>query len=137
MECSKEDWNLFRSKVPGWQEAYIERLNKEYIQILSSEGKASDKFWALEKRIYQDKRSPGVMVQLRKSDMPMQLLSMLRDGVIEWDDLNGFSPELQEVLSYLLGGKTERRVIHEISKTRSGFRCHGVHHPDGHCQPVL
>ena len=83
----------------------MERLNKEYIQILSSEGKASDKFWALEKRIYQDKRSPGVMIQLRKSEMPMQLLSMLRDGVIEWDDLNGFSPELQEVLSYLLGGR--------------------------------
>ena len=98
MECSKEDWNLFRSKVPGWQEAYMERLNKEYIQILSSEGKASDKFWALEKRIYQDKRSPGVMFQLRKSDMPMQLLSMLRDGVIEWDDLKEFSPELLEIL---------------------------------------
>ena len=98
MECSKEDWKLFRSKIPGWQEAYMERLNKEYIQILSSEGKASDKFWALEKRIYQDKRSPGVMVQLRKSDMPMQLLSMLRDGVIEWDDLKGFSPELLETL---------------------------------------
>ena len=83
----------------------MERLNKEYIQILSSEGKASDKFWALEKRIYQDKRSPGVMVQLRKSDMPMQLLGMLGDGVIEWDDLKEFSPELQEVLSYLLGGR--------------------------------
>ena len=105
MECSKADWKLFRSKIPGWQEAYMERLNKEYIEILSSEGNASDKFWALEKRIYQDKRSPGVMVQLRKSDMPMQLLSMLRDGAIEWDDLNGFSPELQEVLSYLLGGR--------------------------------
>ena len=98
MECSKEDWKLFRSKIPGWQEAYMERLNKEYIQILSSEGKASDKFWALEKRIYQDKRSPGVMVQLRKSDMPMQLLSMLRDGVIEWDDLKEFSPEFLEIL---------------------------------------
>ena len=103
MECSMEDWKLFRSKIPGWQEAYMERLNKEYIQILSSEGKASDKFWALEERIYQDKRSPGVMIQLRKSEMPMQLLSMLRDGVIEWDDLNGFSPELLEILSYLLG----------------------------------
>ena len=105
MECSKEDWKLFRSKIPGWQEAYMERLNKEYIEILSSDGNASDKFWALEKRIYQDKRSPGVMIQLQKSEMPMQLLSMLRDGVIEWDDLNGFSPELQEVLSYLLGGR--------------------------------
>ena len=109
MECSKEDWKLFRTKIPGWQEAYMERLNKEYIEILSSEGNASDKFWALEKRIYQDKRSPGVMIQLRKSDMPMQLLSMLRDGIIEWDDLQGFSPELLEILSYLLGENRKKR----------------------------
>ena len=109
MDFSKEDWTLFRSKLPDWQEAYMERLNKEYIQILSSEGKASDKFWELEKRIYQDKRSPGVMIQLRKSDMPMQLLSMLRDGIIEWDDLQGFSPELLEILSYLLGENRKKR----------------------------
>ena len=109
MECSKEDWKLFRSKIPVWQEAYMERLNKEYIQILSSEGNASAKFWALEKRIYQDKRSPGVMIQLRRSDMPMQLLSMLRDGIIEWDDLQGFSPELLEILSYLLGENRKKR----------------------------
>ena len=105
MDFSKEDWTLFRSKLPDWQEAYMERLNKEYIQILSSEGKASDKFWELEKRIYQDKRSPGVIVQLRRRDMPIQLTSLLRDGAITRDDLKEFSPELQEVLSYLLGGR--------------------------------
>ena len=103
MDFSKEDWNLFRSKLPDWQEAYMERLNKEYIQILSSEGKASDKFWELEKRIYQDKRSPGVIVQLRRRDMPIQLASLLRDGAITRDDLQGFSPELQEYLGLLLG----------------------------------
>lgn len=103
MECSEADWKLFRSKIPGWQEAYMERLNKEYIQILSSEGKASDKFWALEKRINQDKDHPGVIVQLRRRDMPIQLAALLRDGVIEWDDLNEFSPELQEYLGFLLG----------------------------------
>ena len=103
MECSKEDWKLFRSKIPGWQEAYMERLNTEYIQILSSEGKASDKFWELEKRIYQDKRSPGVIVQLRRRDMPIQLTSLLRDGAITRDDLKEFSPELQEYLGFLLG----------------------------------
>ena len=103
MDFSKEDWNLFRSKLPDWQEAYMERLNKEYIQILSSEGKASDKFWELEKRIYQDKRSPGVIVQLRRRDMPIQLASLLRDGAITRADLQGFSPELQEYLGLLLG----------------------------------
>ena len=121
MECSKEDWKLFHSKIPGWQEAYMERLNKEYIQILSSEGKASDKFWALEKRIYQEKRSPGVMVQLRKSDMPMQLLSMLRDGVIEWDDLKGFSPELLETL---------KRICLPEWRCKENNR-HGVHQWQG------
>ena len=103
MDFSKGDWNLFRSKLPGWQEAYMERLNKEYIQLLSSEGEACDKFWALEKRINQDKDHPGVIVQLRRRDMPIQLTSLLRDGVIEWDDLKGFSPELQEYLGFLLG----------------------------------
>ena len=49
------------------------------------------------------------MVQLRKSDMPMQLLSMLRDGVIAWDDLKEFSPELQEILSCLLGENRKKR----------------------------
>ena len=103
MDFSKEDWTLFRSKLPDWQEAYMERLNKEYIQILSSEGKASDKFWELEKRIYQDKRSPGVIVQLRRRDMPIQLTSLLRDGAITRDDLKEFRPELQEYLGFLLG----------------------------------
>ena len=109
MDFSKEDWTLFRSKLPDWQEAYMERLNKEYIQILSSEGNASDKFWALEKRIYQDKRSPGVIVQLRRRDMPIQLTSLLRDGAITRDDLKEFSPELQEILSYLLGENRKKR----------------------------
>lgn len=32
---SKRDWLLFRNKIAGWQEAYIGRLNKEYIELLS------------------------------------------------------------------------------------------------------
>lgn len=31
---SKRDWLLFRNKLAGWQEAYIGRLNKEYIELL-------------------------------------------------------------------------------------------------------
>ena len=108
MDFSKEDWNLFRSKLPGWQEAYMDRLNKEYIHLLSSEGKACDKFWELEKRINQDKYHPGVIVQLRRRDMPSQLSSLLRDGVIMWDDLKEFSPELQEYLGFLLEGPRKK-----------------------------
>ena len=31
---SKRDWLLFRSKLAGCQEAYIGKLNKEYINLL-------------------------------------------------------------------------------------------------------
>lgn len=49
MEVSKADWKLFRVKLPDWQEAYMNRLNREYIAILSGEGNPSDRFWALGK----------------------------------------------------------------------------------------
>ena len=51
---SEKDWKLFRKKISGWQEAYMEKLNREYIALLNEEGDASDKFWKLEKRIRED-----------------------------------------------------------------------------------
>lgn len=59
---SEKDWKLFRSKIADWQEAYMEKLNREYIELLSSEGNASDKFWALEQRIREDKKDSGVQL---------------------------------------------------------------------------
>ena len=55
MDISKTDWKLFKEKLPGWQEAYMERLNNEYVALLTSNEKASDKFWALDERIKQDR----------------------------------------------------------------------------------
>lgn len=34
---SEKDWKIFRSKIAGWQEAYIDKLNKEYMEILNGE----------------------------------------------------------------------------------------------------
>lgn len=48
MEVSKSDWKLFRTRVGDWQEAYMERLAKEYIDLLDGAEDASDKFWKLE-----------------------------------------------------------------------------------------
>ncbi len=31
---SEKDWKLFRSKIADWQEAYMDKLNKEYILSL-------------------------------------------------------------------------------------------------------
>lgn len=87
LEISKKDWKLFREKLPDWQENYMEKLNREYIELLRKEGSASDKFWELEKRIRNDKKKPGVIMELRKSELVFNLVALLRDGVIEICDL--------------------------------------------------
>lgn len=33
-EFTKKDWALFREKVADWQEDYMDKLNKEYIDLL-------------------------------------------------------------------------------------------------------
>jgi hypothetical protein len=94
---NEKDWKLFRKRLPDWQEAYMDRLNREYIRILTEEGNPSDRFWALEKRIRTDKRATGVRVEnMSRSRMDMNILSLLSEGAITLDDLEGFSDELRE-----------------------------------------
>ena len=53
---TKMDWTLFGDKIAGWQENYMDKLNKEYIELLNGEGTPSEKFWTLEERIRNDKK---------------------------------------------------------------------------------
>ena len=64
VEISKADWKLFRERIGNWQERYMEKLSKEYVKLLTSPGNASDHFWELEKRIKQDKKHPGVLIEI-------------------------------------------------------------------------
>lgn len=41
---TKKDWVLFREKIADWQEAYMDKLNKEYIDLLNGDGRPSEKF---------------------------------------------------------------------------------------------
>ena len=38
MEISKSDWKLFRACIAEWQQNYMERLVKEYIDMLNGNG---------------------------------------------------------------------------------------------------
>ncbi len=95
-EVTKRDWKLFREKLPDWQEAYMEKLVKEYMELLAGEGLASDKFWELEKRIKKDKKDPGVILEMSKSNMLFDLYALLRDGAITMEDLDEFSDNVKE-----------------------------------------
>ena len=106
-QVNEQDWKLFRKKLPLWQEAYLDRLNQEYIQLLSGAGSASEKFWELEKRIRRDQNSVGVVADMRRSQMYSNLLSLLVNEIIREDDLDGFSEELSETLKDVVRqGKT-------------------------------
>lgn len=96
MEVSKKDWKLYREKIGEWQENYMDRLCKEYVQILKSDAVPSDRFWALEERIKEDKRRPGVRIELRKGDMMFDLVRLIREDVITFDDLSDFSEDMQD-----------------------------------------
>ncbi len=96
--ANEKDWKLFRSRVPGWQEAYMDRLNHEYIELLSGEGNPSDKFWTLEERIRQDKKDSGVQAAMSRSNMKFILMDLLAEGAITAADLDGFSDDLRDSL---------------------------------------
>lgn len=93
---SKRDQLLFCKKIAGWQEAYIGRLNREYIELLSRDGSEAEKFWELYRRIRRDKRNTGVRAEMRNSEILANLCRLVNEGVIGYDDLDGFSEELRE-----------------------------------------
>ena len=80
----------------------MEQLTKEYVELLTSHGNASDHFWELEKRIKQDKKHPGVLIELRKSTALWDIAYFVRENVITMNDLEGFSADLIDAVKLIL-----------------------------------
>lgn len=101
-DISKKDWKLFREKLPEWQERYMESLIIKYVRMLSSPGNASDHFWELEKWIRRDKKHPGVILELNKSEMPWDIALLIKKRVIKMEDLEEFSGSLVETVKRII-----------------------------------
>lgn len=102
-EFKEKDWKILRKKVPIWQENYMAKLNKEYIELLQRDNNPARNFWDLEERIFKDKRRIGVVIDMRRSIMLENILEFLNDDVITLDDLDEFSDELKETIKYMRG----------------------------------
>ena len=103
MGISKKDWKLFRERLLGWQENYMEGLVKEYANFLNDDKKpASEKFCELEKRIKEDKHHLGVIMELKKSEVIWDIARIIRLNVIMYEDLSDFSDELQNEVKRIL-----------------------------------
>ena len=74
MEISKRDWKL-----------------------------SSDKFWELDKQIKADRRHPGVILNVGKSEAIYDMVRLIRLEVITYDDLADFSEDLQQAVKLILG----------------------------------
>ena len=98
---TKKDWALFREKIADWQEAYMDKLNKEYIDLLNGDGRPSEKFWALEERIRNDKKDTGVQLRMSRSNCIYNIVSLLNEGAITMEDLEEFSDELKERVHFI------------------------------------
>lgn len=97
----KKDWKLFREKLVLWQESYMDKLLREYTELLNKDLPASSKFWALEERIKEDKKKKGVMMRLVKRNMLYDIQDLLNEGAITMEDLQEFSDELRDQIEIM------------------------------------
>lgn len=102
MEVSDYDWRLYKSLLPKWQERYMAKLNKEYIALLNENNNPSTNFWKLEKRIHHDIKSPGMAIDVRRSDLFVDILSLMNAGVINREDLADFSRDVTDWIDRFL-----------------------------------
>lgn len=100
-QFTEKDWKLFRNKIAEWQEAYMERLNKEYIELLSEDANASDKFWSLDKKIKEDKKT-GVRIEMSRSNLIYNIIALINEGAISFEDLEEFSDQLKETIRFFI-----------------------------------
>ena len=96
---TKRDWTLFKNKVADWQESYMDRLNKEYTNLLSEDTNPSEKFWRLDKRIKEDRKKTGVQLEISRSNLIYNIISLISDGAISFENLEEFSDELKETVN--------------------------------------
>ncbi len=79
----------------------MEELVQDYIALLQKDEPASSKFWELETRVKKDRKSPGVILEMRKSEMVYDIVMLIRYEIIQLDDLDGFSENLVEQVKLL------------------------------------
>ena len=79
----------------------MEKLNKEYIELLNGDERPSHKFWTLYERMNKDKKKPGVCLEMIRQDVVLCLASLINDGAISYADLDGFSEETIEVVKHI------------------------------------
>ena len=80
----------------------MDKLTREYAELLTDDRcQPSERFWTLNKRKREDRRKPGVQLEIRKQNVVFDLAHLIADGAVSLDELDGFSEELQNTVRVL------------------------------------
>ena len=105
MQKPKEsDWKLFGNSVDNLREWYLEAKNRELMGLLSDPRRtATEQFWdTLERMKAESKILQDCLDGHSRSNMFMAMALMRHHGMLTNDDLQRFSPDLQQDLARYL-----------------------------------
>lgn len=102
MNRQKRDWKLFQEKIGIWQEAYMEKLLREYVGLIQGDGIPSERFWNLEERIKKDRQKLGVRIAPDKNTMCFDVVRLIKEEAISYEDISDFTSEFQKEIKRLL-----------------------------------
>ena len=96
-EPKESDWKIFRDSLPEVREKYLKKKNSEISKILNDPNRTeTERFWAAEKRIKKEtKILSECLDDYSRSSMGLKVMLMCRYGMLEREDLEKFSTELQ------------------------------------------
>ena len=80
----------------------MERLVRQYAEFLSGDLPVSTEFWEMKKRIKHDKRTPDFLIELNKSTMIRDVISLISDGVIKLEDFEKFRDGMNVRTIYII-----------------------------------
>lgn len=99
IEPKETDWKVYKKILPLVTGRFSERKLQfiaKYIQ--DSELASETRFWETKKKFKEIEKILDSYSNYSRSKMHMNLLIMNRHNILEKEDLEMFSPELQEIL---------------------------------------
>jgi hypothetical protein len=97
MEPNKSDWKKFRDSLDKWRERYLQRKNIEIRSILENKDlNETKKFWGIvEVQKKESKKLRDCLDHISRSNMTLQMALMKKYEMIDQNDIQEFSDELQ------------------------------------------
>ena len=97
------DWKIFQKLVTPWIERYFQEKNESYIRMLRSEGRARDKWWKLKDLMKNDIKVIESGTDMSRSCLIDDLSILAANGIITVDELEKFTPKMQDQVIRFLG----------------------------------